>query len=72
MNPVNETIVSPAMLKALKDASLDAGYEPVPKELEAKARQLLGGKALASMDSDMKRKARNLRKRKKRAGVAGY
>lgn len=72
MNPLNETVVSPEMMKKLQDSGVLEGYEPVPKELEAKARKLLGGRAVADMDADMKRRLRNRRKAKHRAGVPGY
>lgn len=72
MNTENETIVSAEMLKKLRAEGLDAGYIAVPAELQAKASKLLRGRDLASMNADMKRRLRNLRKRKRRAGVPGY
>jgi len=72
MNSGNDTVVSPEMMKALREAKLDGGYEPVPAELESKARRLLGNNAIASMDGDMKRKVRNLKKRMRREGAPGY
>lgn len=41
-------------------------------QTEMQARQLLGHNRLADMDNDMKRKVRNIAKRMRRQGVAGY
>lgn len=56
MNTENETIVSGQMLKALKDADAAHGYEPVPAELESRARKLLGKKGVVSYSNDSKLK----------------
>ena len=72
MNTQNGTVVSAEMIRKLREASLDTGYEPVPRSLAAKARRLLRGRDIASMDAAMKRKLRNRSKRMRRAGVPGY
>lgn len=72
MNPLNETVVSKEMMEQLRKAGLDDGYEPVPNALQKKAENLLRGRALANMDAEMRRRVRNLRKQKRRAGVPGY
>ena len=72
MNQSNETVVTAEMMKQLRDLDLAAGYEPVPNFLEAKAKQLLADKAIASMDDDMKRRLRNRHKRLRRMGIPGY
>lgn len=72
MNPINETIVSGDLFKALRESGNADDYVPVPANLEKKARQLLKGRAVADMDDDFKRKLRNRNKRMRRAGVAGY
>lgn len=74
MNRQNETVVSPSMMEQLRMADLDSGYKPVPEELEAKARQLLGDyhTGIANIDNEMKRRLRNRNKRMRREGVRGY
>ena len=72
MNIENETVVRADMMKKLREASLDTGYEPVPRSLAAKARRLLRGRDVASMDAAMKRKLRNRAKRMRHAGILGY
>ena len=72
MNSLNDTVVSPQMMKELKDAGLDGGYRPIPNNLLTKAKTLLNGGHLATMDADMKRKLRNIKKAKRRTGVRGY
>jgi len=76
VNTQNETVVSPEMVKRLREAGMDEGYESVPKELEEKARRLLAQTQIADMDpsfrQDVRRRLRNFNKRKRRQGVAGY
>lgn len=54
MNSQNETIVSGKLLKAMRENGADDGYKPVPKELESRARKLLGKKAIVSYSNDSK------------------
>lgn len=72
MNKLNETVVDADTMNKLTCCWKPYGYEQVPEELQSKAKQLLGGKSIASMDPDMKRKLKNLEKRMRRAGVPGY
>lgn len=76
MNTQNETIINPEMMKQLREVGMNQGYEPVPKELEEKAKRLLGHTMIADMDSsfkrDVRRRLRNFNKRMRRRGVAGY
>jgi hypothetical protein len=61
MNTENETIVSGKMLDELRKAGVDQGYEPVPQELERRARKLLGRKNIVSYASDSKLKKQIVR-----------
>ena len=72
MNIENETVVSEDLYKRLREEGLAKGYEPVPAVLRAKAEELLKDRGAADMDADMKRKLRNLQKRKRKQGVPGY
>jgi len=49
--PMNtETGVSPEMIKELRKANLDGGFEPVPERLAREAKRVLNGKDIADMD----------------------
>lgn len=72
MNTQNETVASAEMMKQLRDAGLDRGYEPVPKEFLPDAEASLAGRQLADMSPELRRKLRNERKRKHREGVKGW
>jgi hypothetical protein len=63
MNSNNETIVSGEMMKRLRDAGMDSGYEPVPPKLQKRAEKLLNGAALATMDAEFKKRARYLQRK---------
>lgn len=54
MNSENETVVSKSMLDKMREAGADDGYREVPKELESRARKLLGKKAIVSYSNDSK------------------
>lgn len=54
MNTNNETVVSPEMYKKLREAALADDYKPVPRELESRARKLLGKKQIVSYSNDSK------------------
>ncbi len=56
MNPINETIVSGEAMEKLRKADLSDGYVPVPRELESRARKLLGKKQIVSYSNDSKLK----------------
>jgi hypothetical protein len=61
MNVNNETLATPAMMKQLREAGLDQGYEPVPRDLERSARRNLRGRALATMDKKFKSDIKKLK-----------
>lgn len=65
MNTQNETIVSGDAFKRLQQADVAEGYRPVPRELESRARKLLGKKHVAtySNDSKFKKKIAKLQNR---------
>ncbi len=54
MNTKNETIVSGDAMEKLRQADLSEGYVPVPKELQSRAKKLLGKKPIVSYSSDSK------------------
>ncbi len=54
MNTQNETIVSGETLKKLREADAAEGYAPVPKDLESRARKLLGKRGVISYSNDSK------------------
>jgi len=60
MNSNNETIVSGEMHDELKRAGLAADYVPVPKQLQERARRLLGSRGIVSMDRKFRKKVRQL------------
>lgn len=72
MNQVNQTIVSGEFYNRLREAGLDNDYEPLPSHFRKDAERALAGRHIVDMTPDMKRKLRNKRKAKHRAGVAGY
>ena len=65
MNSANGTIVSGELMKKMREAGVDEGYKPVPKNLQAEASRVLNGRSIADMD---KRFRYLTRKRKVAAG----
>ncbi len=61
MNSSNETIVQAEFLKKLREAKADEGYVPVPRELESRAKKLLGNKQIVSYSNDSKFKKKIVR-----------
>jgi len=54
MNTSNETIIDGETLKRLREADAAEGYVPVPRELQSRAKKLLGKKSIVSYSSDSK------------------